>query len=763
MDTLRVNICYRPLRVAWAIRRGDFESLRKVIRISHTLWGGRFNPIVTIDDAEPAKRLIEAFRADVIWPMGDGDELTRFPQQFPHLINPFLVKSLVVDHGEDNRRAQLLDIHSALLAMSPDEIKMMREKGFRSYSWQAEDPLADILLIQLGAYPDPADYGIDYQSILTEIVKPEDLPLLQDRALFADIVERPATSYLSRYRMRRHYTTHSGWDSPGFYVGDAANFDDLVAYWNLRASDIPLWFVDPNHMPRYAELIPAWERQARELVARRPEHLNRIAVWARRDDPQPVMQLFEGRIQTFCRVFDHTWHRGAVNPPMMYFGEAQTLGTISRTGAQPRVSFALGDKGFLDDRWFHTQHLVASIDFGTGLFGDEQFTLSPPYVPELNEFLARAMYVHYDKLRVEPERLGVIVDAADADVSVTALAVAELFERIFDLAGFAAKPSNGGLIARQLITRLGGLQGARVFKIPGVRRLLRTHGPSASFTKKSALNLIGQRDPETGARFDDHHHLFIEARPTNEPLTAQAVFTYLVDKGLFRIGADLTCPACRLSSWVALDNLQHRVSCSLCGNGFDATRQLVEEKWAYRRSGLLGLEKNIQGAVPVVLTLQQLDANNGMHDSMYSPSLDLKPKDGSGPLEVDFVWMTERNRDGKTVVILGECKDRQDEAIDENDIRNLRRAADALPRNRFEPFILLAKLSPFSEQEIAFARTLNGEHQLRVIMLSARELEPYHFLERTKVEFPDIREYAVSPEDLALVTAQIYFRPPPQA
>ena len=131
MDTLRVNICYRPLRIAWAIRRGDFESLRKVIRISHTLWGGRFNPIIVIDDAEPAKRLIETFRADVVWPMGDGDDLTRFPQQFPHLINPFLVKSLVVDHGEDNRRAQLLDIHSALLAMSPDEIKMMREKGFR--------------------------------------------------------------------------------------------------------------------------------------------------------------------------------------------------------------------------------------------------------------------------------------------------------------------------------------------------------------------------------------------------------------------------------------------------------------------------------------------------------------------------------------------------------------------------------------------------------------------------------------------------------
>lgn len=40
--------------------------------------------------------------------------------------------------------------------------------------------------------------GWDYQSILTQIVQPEDLTLLPDRPLFADIVDRPTASYLSR-------------------------------------------------------------------------------------------------------------------------------------------------------------------------------------------------------------------------------------------------------------------------------------------------------------------------------------------------------------------------------------------------------------------------------------------------------------------------------------------------------------------------------------------------------------------------------------
>lgn len=161
--------------------------------------------------------------------------------------------------------------------------------------------------------------------------------------------------------------------------------------------------------------------------------------------------------------------------------------------------------------------------------------------------------------------------------------------------------------------------------------------------------------------------------------------------------------------------------------------------------------------MPVVLTMQQLHANNHGQTHLYSPSLDLKPKGGTSPFEIDFVWMICGDARRKSKIILGECKDRQADAINQTDIDNLRQAADALPRDRFEAFILLAKLAPFSDQEIALARTLNAEHHRRVIMLTARELEPYHFFERTKKEFPHIKEYGSSPEDLALVTAQIYF------
>jgi hypothetical protein len=130
--------------------------------------------------------------------------------------------------------------------------------------------------------------------------------------------------------------------------------------------------------------------------------------------------------------------------------------------------------------------------------------------------------------------------------------------------------------------------------------------------------------------------------------------------------------------------------------------------------------------------------------------------------EIDFVWLIPRPYPGKTAVILGECKDRggkgDKDTIDAKDIDNLKRVADALPRKRFETFIALVKLCPFTADEIALARTLNDPYRLRAILLTAQELEPYHFYERTKLEFTNIKPHASTPEHLATTTAEMYFK-----
>jgi hypothetical protein len=55
-------------------------------------------------------------------------------------------------------------------------------------------------------------------------------------------------SFIAKLGLRRHYGVRAGWDHAGFFVGDAWNIDDLVTFWNLRAADMQLQFIDPEHL-----------------------------------------------------------------------------------------------------------------------------------------------------------------------------------------------------------------------------------------------------------------------------------------------------------------------------------------------------------------------------------------------------------------------------------------------------------------------------------------------------------------------------------
>jgi hypothetical protein len=763
MEAVRVNISYRPLRIAWAICAGDINAFRQAVRLSHALWGGRYNPIVVVDRKVEARRLVEVFRADLIISLGDSQSLKDFEESFSYLINPFYGPLFI---NEQNERAysHALDVQNALVHLrDTPEWKMFKDAGVLVYDWKLDDPLSDVFLVQLGAYPDVAEIGIDYRSMVFEetgamsrVIDPE-LPILDE------IFERPTISSLSKFGIRPYRSADSGWRNPGFFSGDATNLDDLTCYWNLRAADISLCFIDDKYPQRFTRLIPAWEKMVREQMSSRGGAFEgRVAVWGRHEKKEDLGEPF-GQLQLLhYSVAEDFWTGLKVQPPKMYFNEVSTLGVMGLDrGGKTKVSFALNDKPCSGDNYFGTQHLVASVS-SDGLWGDELHTLRPMFIPELNEFYAKKMHIHYDKLRIEPEAVGLIIDTSDTDSFLYALPVPDMTEKIFDIAGLSVLLSSGGLMARQLIAHLGGLQGGRVLKIPGVRRLLKTHGLTDWFSKDDALGLIAGKDPKNpSAKFEDYKDLYIKRGcSANDP---KSVFTYLVEKGLLRIGVELTCTSCSMTSWIALDLLKQRaVVCDLCGAEYDATSQLVTANWRYRRSGVFGRERNAQGSICVALTLQQLQANlsETFVRSMYSPSIELKAQDINqfSECEIDFVWFVARPFPQRTAVILGECKGQAPiRAIElKKDVDNMCRVAAALPVHRFETFILFAKLSKFNPEEIAILRTLNEERANRVILLTDRELEPFRIYERTKLEHK-IDEFANTPQRFADNTAKVFF------
>lgn len=758
MDTVRVDICYRPIRIAWAISSKDKNSLRLAIRYSHALMGGRFNPIILVDRPE-SKELVELFRCDIIVPVGDGDEVKEFCKQFGHLISPNFADHIFSKATKyDVNRCFALDIHNGLTEwVETREWENIKEVGFRRLVWDNDDPLADVFLIQYGGYPDPSEIGTDYLSLLSEVATVIDTDIELNAPIPMEMAKCSNISYLARHGAERHYSLRSGWDYPGFYVGDGNNVDDLVEYWNIRAADVNVRFLDINQPHRFEDVNSVYEADIKSMISNLSAHRNSIGIWTSERNADAAKKIYPGQ-KSFITINRHIWNGHNVVPPLMIFGQETSLAVISN-GQRPQISFALKDKPFNSNSWFFTQHLVASV-FVFGPYERSDCTFRVPYLPEINEFAAREMIHSHDRLRIEPERLGIIIDAADHDLQIRAITISSLIERIFATAGLKATLSGGGLITRQLISRLGGIDNARAFKIPGVRRLLKTYGPSESFTKEAALQLIGGRDPERPtSSFNDHKSLYIEPRPRGEDLTPNSVFEHLVAKGLFRIGAKLTCSTCNLPSWIALDVLRQSNVCELCGTEFDGTRQLVSGKLHYRRTGVLGLEKNSQGAIPVALVLQQLASNlsSTFNENMFTSSWDLHPIDGKvvQKCESDIVAVLGSRHPERPQVLIGECKD-SGGRIDRIDIENLKRIAERFPKDRIKAVILIAKLSEFTVEEIELAKSIDIHGERPVILLSDRELEPYFMYERVRKGDGE-RFYGHSLDEMIRATQELYF------
>jgi hypothetical protein len=401
-----------------------------------------------MDRESDSQQLADLFRVDLVLPIGEEENIKAFRLRFPHLIKPFWGDGIYTEGDHSDKRAQVLDVINAMVHLRDKPTwKAMKERKMRVYKWRADDPLADAFLVQLGAFPTVEETGVDYEAALIAESGATEQELPHGATIPAEVLEHPGINSLAQLGLGRHYSIQNEFDHPGFFFGDASNLDDLLSFWNLRAADIPLWFVDSQHLTRYEQTIPAWEKIVRERLPRQRSFGPQLTVWTRESDLDKACQPFASMAPSRCFISPPLWNGRNIRVPLMYLGETSVLGVVGGDATIPKVSFALTDKPFCADTWFYHQLLVASISFIGGLYNDEQHTLTPPFIPELNEFYARSMVFHYDRLRIEPRRLGIIIKATEHDTNLMALSVAALVERIFGLAGYATRLSSSGLIA----------------------------------------------------------------------------------------------------------------------------------------------------------------------------------------------------------------------------------------------------------------------------------------------------------------------------
>lgn len=732
MATVTLYTRYRPARIGFCVRQDDLSAVITATDLAHAIWGGRFCPIIPCDDTEHAARLIKAFAVDTLYPVTKDDMTSKVISSHKALAWPTMEPGFYLDDGRE-KEPQFLSVLHPIRILRERRLNRVRFPDVVGMQWEEDDTLAPWLCALIGRYPatgSPTTFQAEFDTL-----EPERLVLHRDQELPADLMEQitPNTLTALDFQISPHR-------EKAIYVASGDTFYDVVSFWNLRATGKKCAFYHHEVGSRLERVLSAFESRDDQTDTK----------------DRPSLRLFGKNKSALngSRFAGQSLSSPDIGILNINF-KSPRFGSRSRSvlasfdpGPPPAIDFALPKKPCLEKIEFYRQHLVLEITTYRNVIWQSDYMFPPPPIPALNEFYGRQLWYYSDAVRSMPQGIALFVRTTDENCGVRGIENYALIQQLFRLARLEVQRSRPGLVARQLIQQMGGVQACRVFKIPGVRALIEKYGPTESFVRSEAIQMIRNLD------FTPHQSLYIEKRD-HSALTPEDVLAFLLEKEVFRAGLQLECPNCQLPFWKHIDDCISRLPCDYCGKVFNITPQLRHRgDWRFRRSGLFGASNHQEGSIPVVLTLQQIETS--IHDwgMIYTTALKL---DGDGiDCESDFLILQSRP-DGKVDIMLGECK--TNDIISQGDVDNLSAVAQKLSAVGLQVFLLFSKTGSFSEEEIVRCKGIrHSESSGGTILLSARELEPYLMYERASKEFR-VDGYGGSFDNMVEATRRIYFEP----
>lgn len=742
---------YRTLKIGFLIPKDSINNLIEAVKINTLLWGGEHNPIIPVgSNRNEVVHIIHSAPIDILHPVVHNEEIDAVLKAFPFLKSPrhFTYEMFTEDWHTKKRSPVYLDSLNIIEKHYHKYFKGVPAKESDSNcvlpNWTDTDSLANVFALTFGTYTNNFNLQDDFENAFFKGLRSKKIEIEREKELDDYLAGKISPITLTSIGLENY--SHELFRDGGVFLGDANNFDDLIFYWNLRATGLWIEFLPIQGHERYLKFI---EKHLDHLAkSTKKSDLHRAIIFYYRNKKEEIVDLifnkfkkdgvpfYKSNISNFS--LDDTLH----NLPTDILGWEFTSGFVDKSYGKYIVNVNLPEKKFItteSERDVSRQTLAVSIDSYSD-FGFAGYTLKLPYIRDLDEFYSREISVDPWKIRSEKDSIGVIIDLDDKSETLYPIEHQTLISKVFDFAGIKAQISQPGLIARKIVEKIGGLEDARVLKIKGVRKILQEGNPGSAITRGEATKTIHEND------FQKHKRLFIEARETTE-LDSNSVFDYLLKKDYFRAGLELTCEQCRLKNWLTLKSIDDFWMCEYCGGQNQTSTHLkTRGDWKFRKSGLFAKDNHQEGAIPVLLTLLAIKRIADHSNFTYSMALELSGE-GLG-CETDLC-IVQYDRKDKMEIAIGECKSERG-VITQDDCNKLKEVAKKLTSNgRIETFIIFSKTSDaFLAEEVVLFKELAKEAKL--ILLTNRELEPYHiyWLEGGEIEDDVPEKYPQSFSDL---------------
>lgn len=710
MESLNFFINYRPVKIGFLIKENDFDDLEKAVKLNTILQGGICNPIIPVSKRiKNAETLIKKFDVDLIHPVSSDDFIDSIVKKYHHLKN-FTYLNDIIGTVEKKNYIAYYDIIDTYLKISNEGLKFYSSQRslYRTVSWNSEDELSSVFLILFGAFPNKDDCGIDYEYEYNGFLKASCIKINKNTELIPEINSfRTPLSLTVRnliYSKNQRYL-------PGVYLSTTNSFQDLVNFWNLRASGVlNLTFLSNNNIERLKKYTVSFLKNMADY------DFKEFVLYHRNLKEKTIAniqsQLSQENLNFKFHSFTKNWKQ--IKPHIFCFSDkVNSLAYIQKS--ENNVKINLPEKNFSHFSHFSDdipklQLVMATIDSSTKM--KNEYVIIPPRI-DLEEFYSEHMFFHIFEVRIEKEGFSTFVEIGNKIIEYNFFSFYTFAEGFFKSSNITINLSQAGIITKKIIENFEGISGLDLLKVTGIRDIIQELKSQDSITLSQAEYKIHLGD------LKKYDFSFINLPKNKGKLSNSEVFKFALRKNLFRAGLELVCPSCYLTNWITLKEIDEKWKCVYCGNEDLLSPHLKKgDNWRFRKNGLFQKDNNQEGAIPVILTLKFFYDLFKHQKFIFLPALNLEFR--KNKCETDFFILNDRW--GETVEMgIGECKS-EGGKIDKNDVKNLK-----LIRNQFKKkiacYIIFSKLANnFLPAEIRLFKEL-VKNQIPIILLTKKELE----------------------------------------
>lgn len=751
MNTTRVYIKKRPIKIGFLIEEGNIEDLVEIAGINTLLWGGIYNPIIPINNSKRlGENLIKTFDVDtIICSKKNNKKINDFIKDKDYLKVGFEVEGVFLD--KSNTIFNYVDIRHLIYHIW-DKIKNNNKSNYYIVNWAKEDPLNNLFSIDFGYFDNEIFSNI--KDFYLSDLSAKEINLNCGEVLCEDL-EMPFNPIIltgkglqKTYRYKPHNLS--------FYIGNENSFDDLLNYWNIRACGCNIMFLPKNHLERYKNIILKRIKRLDEPITELSGIYKEIDIYYRNgkeDEIEKLLESFDIKQELiYIKCNNEIWNGLDLKPAEYYFSEEAKLGIIEKAYNNLNIDIHLDEKIFKATHHIGlNQKYVVSVNTYLNDIDFPDYTFNIPNIPQLNKYFTRNISSSICDIRGKGNFIDIITELASDFLTLNPIKKYGLIKEIFRYIGFEAKYSQAGIITKNIIEKFGGIQSCRVFKIRGVRDLLN------SLTKDDFVtsNYINKKIILEG-RFKEYEDLFIEPRK-NSKLTEEDVFNFLLKKNVLMPGFELICEKCNQKNWNSVNELKEIWRCNYCNSMNQIIFQLKTKahlQLRYRKSGLFSKDNNQEGAIPVILTLIQLNSVlSSLKSFIFTTSLKLT--NNLFKREIDFCLLNINKYDREIEIGIAESKS-EGGNIDIEDIEFMKLVRDKFQVKNIECYLIFSKTSDqFTFAEIKLFKEELYERDVPFILFTNKELEPH----RPYDKYPKnktFKRFVFSLKDMAQNTSSIF-------